>query len=142
MTGTAEMLTYNRKVIEEFRANNGVVGGAFKGFPIVLITTKGAKTGKERVSPLSYIMDGDRLVIAATNAGSDRHPMWYHNLLADPNLTVEVGTDKYEATAKEVTGAERDRLWAALVESNHRLGRYSSMTSRQIPVFLVERRFT
>src|SRR5687768_15151721 len=126
---------FNMEIIAEFRANKGVVGGVFEGTPIVLITTKGARSGKERVSPLAYHRDGDRMVIAATYAGSDRNPAWYHNVVATPDLTVEVGTDIFEATAVQVTGDERDRLFAALVENIPQLGTYRTMTSREIPVF-------
>jgi deazaflavin-dependent oxidoreductase (nitroreductase family) len=132
---------FNMEIIAEFRANKGVVGGVFEGTPIVLITTKGARSGKERVSPLAYDRDGDRMVIAATYAGSDRNPAWYHNVVANPDLTVEVGTDIFEATAVQVTGDERDRLFAALVENIPQLGTYRTMTSREIPVFVIERKF-
>jgi deazaflavin-dependent oxidoreductase (nitroreductase family) len=132
---------FNKEIIAEFRANKGVVGGVFEGTPIVLITTKGARSGKERVSPLAYDRDGDRMVIAATYAGSDRNPAWYHNVVANPDLTVEVGTDIFEATAVQVTGDERDRLFAALVENIPQLGTYRTMTSREIPVFVIERKF-
>ncbi|WP_326821755.1 nitroreductase family deazaflavin-dependent oxidoreductase [Streptosporangium sp. NBC_01639] len=135
-----EFAAYNKPIIEEFRANKGIVGGAYKGLPLVLITTKGARSGRDRLSPVSYIQDGTRIAIAATNAGSDKHPAWYHNLVANPDLTVEIGDDKYEATAVEVKDEERDRLWAALVESNRRLGKYKAMTSREIPLFVVERK--
>lgn len=135
-----DFLAYNKPIIEEFRANKGVVGGDYEGLPLALITTKGAKTGKDRVSPVSYINDGDRVVITATNAGLDYHPQWYHNVCADPNLTVEILGEKYEATAKEIDGEERERLWEELVASNRRLGRYQSKTSRRIPVLVLERK--
>jgi deazaflavin-dependent oxidoreductase (nitroreductase family) len=131
---------FNKDIIEEFRANDGMVGGVFEGIPLVLITTKGAKSGKDRVSPLAYFADSNRIAIAATFAGSDKHPAWYHNLVANPDLTVETGTDKYEATVVEVKGEERDRLFAGLVEANPRLGTYKTLTSREIPVFAVERK--
>jgi len=135
-----DFLAYNKPIIEEFRANEGVVGGDYEGLPLALITTKGAKTGKDRVSPVSYINDGDRVVITATNAGLDYHPQWYHNLQADPSITVEILGEKYEAVAKEIDGEERERLWADLVASNRRLGRYQSKTSRRIPVLVLERK--
>jgi deazaflavin-dependent oxidoreductase (nitroreductase family) len=135
-----DFLSYNKPIIEEFRANAGVVGGDYEGLPLALLVTKGAKTGKDRVSPVSFIPDGDRVVITATNAGLDYHPQWYNNLCADPNLTVEVGPEKYAAVAREVDGEERERLWEELVASNRRLGRYQSKTSRRIPVLVVERK--
>ncbi|WP_433008549.1 nitroreductase/quinone reductase family protein [Kribbella sp. CA-294648] len=131
---------FNKDVIEEFRSNAGKVGGVFDGIPLVLIITKGAKTGEDRVSPLAYYADGDRIAIAATYAGSDTHPAWYHNLVANPDLVVETGTDTYEATAAEVKGEERNRLFAGLVETNPRLGTYRTLTTRKIPVLAVERK--
>jgi deazaflavin-dependent oxidoreductase (nitroreductase family) len=131
---------FNKEIIAEFRANKGVVGGVFEGSLIALITTKGARSGKDRVSPLVYAWDGDRMFIAATYAGSDRNPAWYHNLIATPDLTVEVGTDAFEAVAVQVTGDERDRLFALMVEANPQLGTYGTMTSREIPVFVIERK--
>jgi deazaflavin-dependent oxidoreductase (nitroreductase family) len=130
---------YNRPIVEEFRANNGIVGGDYEGLPLALITTKGRKTGKEWLTPVSYIYDGDRVVITASHAGFDTHPQWYHNLRANPTLTVEIGGDRYEATAEEVYGEERDRLFAALVASNRRIGKYQSKTSRVIPVLVLKR---
>lgn len=140
VTMAIDFLSYNKPIIEEFRANAGVVGGDYEGLPLALLVTKGAKTGKDRVSPVSFIPDGDRVVITATNAGLDYHPQWYNNLCADPNLTVEVGPEKYAAVAREVDGEERERLWEELVASNRRLGRYQSKTSRRIPVLVVERK--
>lgn len=131
---------FNKDIIEEFRANDGIVGGVFEGIPLVLITTKGAKSGKDRVSPLAFFADNGRIAIAATFAGSDKHPAWYHNLVANLDLTVEIGTEKYEATVVEVKGEERDRLFAGLLEANPRLGTYKALTSREIPVFGVERK--
>jgi len=137
--GKIDFLAYNKPIIEEFRANDGVVGGDYDGKPLVLITTKGAKTGKDRVSPVSYITDGDRVVIAATNAGLDYHPQWFKNLEANPVLTVELLGERYEARATEIDGDERTRLWADLVASNKLLGRYESKTTRRIPVLVLER---
>lgn len=138
--GKIDFLAYNKPIIEEFRAHNGVVGGDYEGKPLALIITKGAKTGKERVNPVSYINDGDRIVIAATNAGLDYHPQWYKNLQVDPNLVVEVLADRYAGVAAEVDGEERDRLWAGLVASNRILGKYESKTTRRIPVLVISRK--
>lgn len=135
-----DFLAYNEPIIEEFRANKGIVGGSFEGKPLALITTAGARSGKARVSPVSYVYDGDRVVIAATHAGFDTHPNWYHNVRANPNLTVEILTEKWEVVAEEVDGEERERLWAALVESNGRIGRYAAKTSRRIPVLVLVRK--
>jgi deazaflavin-dependent oxidoreductase (nitroreductase family) len=135
-----DFLAYNEPIIEEFRANKGIVGGAFEGKPLALITTTGAKSGRARVSPVSYVNDGDRVVIAATNAGFDRHPSWYHNLRANPKLTVEILTERWSAVAEEVHGAEWERLWGLLVESNHRIGRYGAKARCPIPVLVLVRR--
>jgi deazaflavin-dependent oxidoreductase (nitroreductase family) len=130
---------YNRPIVEEFRANQGIVGGDYEGLPLALITTKGRKTGKDCLTPVSYVWDGDRAVIAATHAGFDTHPQWYLNLQANPNLTIEIGPDTFEATVEEVHGEERERLMAALIASNRRIGKYESRTTRVIPVLVVKR---
>ncbi|MBU6532987.1 nitroreductase/quinone reductase family protein [Streptomyces mayonensis] len=99
---------FNERVISEFRANKGRVDRAWLDKDLVLITTTGAKSGKPRVNPLVYVADGDRVVVAASNSGLDRHPAWYFNVKANPELTVELGEEKYRATASETTGPERD----------------------------------
>src|ERR1700676_4190077 len=102
----------NQSVIEEFRANQGRVSGPLEGWPILLLTMTGAKTGRTLVRPVCYSRDGDRLVIIASYGGAPRNPPWYHNLVANPVVTVEVGTEKFKARATQVYGAERDRLFA------------------------------
>jgi deazaflavin-dependent oxidoreductase (nitroreductase family) len=134
------MHDFNRQVIEEFRANQGKVGGQFEGANMVLMTTTGAKSGTERVNPVVYFPLDDRLVVVASNGGADRHPAWYHNLKANPVLTVEVGTDKYEATATEITGTERDEIFARIVEAMPGFGEYQAGTERVIPLFELTRR--
>ncbi|PXX57458.1 deazaflavin-dependent oxidoreductase (nitroreductase family) [Nocardia tenerifensis] len=131
--------SFNEQVIDEFRANAGKVGGMFEGAAMVLITTTGAKSGRRVTSPLVYLPDGDRIVLIASNGGSDKHPAWYHNLVADPKLTVEIGTEQYEARAEVVTGAERDALYARMVEIMPGFGEYQAKTSRVIPVLAVYR---
>jgi deazaflavin-dependent oxidoreductase (nitroreductase family) len=91
---------FNEKIIDEFRANGGKVGGAFEGSPLLLLQTTGAKTGRTRVKPLVYRRDGDRLVVFGTKGGSPTHPEWYHSVRANPRVTVEVGSDRFEADAK------------------------------------------
>src|ERR1700720_2248921 len=103
----------NRAVIEEFRASQGKVGGAMKEMPIVLITMTGAKTGRMLTRPLCYSRDGDRIVIIASYGGAPKNPPWYHNLVKNPVVTVEVGTEKLKARATQVYSAERDRLFEA-----------------------------
>jgi deazaflavin-dependent oxidoreductase (nitroreductase family) len=135
----ATPLEWNRQIIEEFRANAGKVGGPFEGSPLVLLTTTGAKTGNRRTSPVAYLPDGDRVLVVASNAGAADHPAWYHNLLADPQVTVETGTETYKATAVPAYGAERDRLFARVVEAAPGYGDYQAMTSRILPVVVLHR---
>lgn len=131
--------SFNEQVIDEFRANAGKVGGMFEGAAMVLITTTGAKSGRRITNPLVYLPDGDRIVLIASNGGADKHPAWYHNLRANPELTVEIGTERYAAKAEEVSGAERDALYARMVEIMPGFGEYQAKTSRAIPVLAVYR---
>jgi deazaflavin-dependent oxidoreductase (nitroreductase family) len=101
----------NQAVIKEFRANKGKVSGPMEGMPVLLVTMTGAKTGRTLTRPLCYSRDGDRIVIIASYGGSPRNPPWYHNLLVNPMVAVEVGTEKFEARAAETSGAERQRLF-------------------------------
>ncbi|MEV0297439.1 nitroreductase family deazaflavin-dependent oxidoreductase [Nocardia sp. NPDC050710] len=134
------MSDFNASVIEEFRANDGRVGGPFEGRTnMVLITTTGAKSGRAITNPLVFLPDGDRIVIFASHGGSDKNPAWYYNLRADPELTVEVGTETYRAKAELVTGPERDELYARMVELMPQFGDYEVKTDRLIPVFAVYR---
>lgn len=103
---------YNQRNIEEFRANGGQVGGGWTGRPLLLLTTTGAKTGKRHTTPVMYRRDGERLVVFASKGGAPTSPDWYHNLVANPTVTVEVGTDTFEAQASVTKGAERDELYA------------------------------
>jgi deazaflavin-dependent oxidoreductase (nitroreductase family) len=130
---------WNTKVIEEFRANGGKVGGQFKNATMVLITTTGARTGKQRVNPLVYLPDGDRVVIFASKAGAPTNPDWFYNLRANPLVTVEVGSDKYQARAVILEGEERDRLYAEQVKRFAAFGEYEAKTTRKIPVIALER---
>ncbi|WP_328402045.1 nitroreductase family deazaflavin-dependent oxidoreductase [Nocardia sp. NBC_00403] len=134
------MNDFNAQIIEEFRANDGKVGGMFEGAHMVLITTTGAKSGRQILNPLVYLPDGERVVIIASNGGADKHPAWYHNLRANPELTVEIGTEKYPAKAEFVTGIERDELYARMVEILPGFAEYEAKTERVIPVVAVYRR--
>ena len=125
---------YNDTIIDEFRANGGRVGGPFAHMPMLLLTTTGSRTGLPRTAPLAYLRDGGRLHVFATKGGSDENPHWYGNLLADPKVTVEVGTERFTATATPVEGAERDRLWDAQVAAVPSFGEYPKRTTRRIPV--------
>jgi deazaflavin-dependent oxidoreductase (nitroreductase family) len=128
------MKAFNAALIEEFRANNGKVGGPFEGRPVVLITTTGAKSGRKLTIPLVYLQDGDQRYIFASKAGAPTNPDWYHNLVANPSVTVEIGGETYEATARVLTGAERDEVYAKQVAAMPMFGDYQAKTTRPIPV--------
>ncbi|MCX6519485.1 MAG: nitroreductase family deazaflavin-dependent oxidoreductase [Actinobacteria bacterium] len=130
---------FNTQVITEFRANAGVVGGYFEGKPMVLVTHTGAKSGVERTTPLVCSTDGDRVVIIASMGGAPTHPAWYHNMVANPTVTVELGTDTYAATAVEVTGDERQRLYDQQTAIMPQFAEYAAKTTRTIPVLVLER---
>ena len=129
----------NQAVVKEFRANQGKVGGAMEGMPIVLLTMTGAKTGRTLIRPLCYSRDGDRIVIIASYGGAPKNPPWYHNLVANPVVTVEVGVEKYKARAAQVSGAERDRLFAAQAKLMPFFNDYQQKTKRSIPVLTLTR---
>ncbi len=131
----------NRPVVEEFRANGGRVGGPFEGADLLLLTTTGARSGREQTSPLGYFRDGDRLLVVASAAGAPRHPAWYHNLLAHPLVTVEVGTETFEAVAVPLEGDARDRAFAEIVRRAPGYGEYQARTGRTIPVVALERSY-
>jgi deazaflavin-dependent oxidoreductase (nitroreductase family) len=128
---------FNAQIIEEFRANQGVVGGPFEGATLLLLHHVGARSGTDRVNPLVYNRDGDRYVVFASKAGAPTNPDWYHNLKANPNITIEVGTDTIPVVASEASGEERDRLFAAQVRRSPQFGEYQSKTDRAIPVILL-----
>ena len=130
----SDMTDWNRKIIEEFRANEGRVGGQFAGAPLLLLHTTGARSGQERVNPMMYLdLDGRRFVFAS-KAGADTHPDWYHNLVAHPAVTVEVGAESYEATAKPLAAEDRDRVFAEQARRYSGFAEYQEKTSRVIPV--------
>jgi deazaflavin-dependent oxidoreductase (nitroreductase family) len=130
---------FNEKIIDEFRANGGKVGGAFEGSPLLLLQTTGAKTGRSRVKPLVYRRDGDRLVVFGTKGGSPTHPEWYYNVRANPRVTVEVGSDRFEADARVAPPDERDRLWRLQTQDVPVFADYQKRTDRTIPVVILER---
>lgn len=131
---------FNKRVIDEFRANDGKVGGYFANDTLLLLTTKGAKSGKIAVTPLQYYKDDGHIVIIASAAGADNNPAWYHNLLANPVATVEVGKETFRVHATPVTQEpERSRLYARMVEKGHGFADYERKTSRKIPAVLLER---
>jgi deazaflavin-dependent oxidoreductase (nitroreductase family) len=131
---------FNQRIIEEFRANDGRVGGPLAGTPMLLLHHIGARSGIERVTPLAYDPLGDgRYVIVASNGGSPTHPGWYHNLKANPMVEVEVGTETFTARAQELEGAARAPLWSKLVAAYPTLRGYQAKTARQIPMFMLTR---
>jgi len=130
---------YNQRLIEEFRADRSNNGEAFKGRPLLLLTTTGARSGQRRTTPMMYVSDGNRLLVIASNAGAPKHPAWYYNLLAHPRVTVEVGKETYDATAIVTEGAERQRLWTRIVEQYPFFADHQAKITRQIPVIALER---
>ena len=135
-----DMNAWNRQIMEEFHANAGKVGGPFDGVTLLLLTTTGASSGQRRTLPLGYMPDGDRLIIFATRGGLPTNPDWYHNLLAHPEATVEVGTETFDVTAVVLTGEERDQLYARQVERAPVFAEYQAKTTRKIPVIALYRR--
>jgi deazaflavin-dependent oxidoreductase (nitroreductase family) len=131
---------YNTKIIEEFRANEGRVGGPWAGIPLILIHHIGAKSGIERVTPLGCFPQPDgRFAIVASHGGSPTHPNWYHNLKAHPRIKVEVGTQTFPVLAEELTGTARAALWPKLVAQAPSVGEFQAKVTRQIPVLMLTR---
>jgi deazaflavin-dependent oxidoreductase (nitroreductase family) len=135
----SELDDFNQGVIKEFRANQGKVSGQMEGMPVMLLTTTGAKTGRTLVRPLVYTRDGDRIVIVASFAGGPNNPPWYHNLVANPVATVEVGVEKFKVRAKPTAGEERERLFNQHAAKMPIFNDYRKKTTRQIPVLVLER---
>ncbi|WP_020574828.1 nitroreductase/quinone reductase family protein [Actinopolymorpha alba] len=130
---------FNQQIIEEFRANGGQVGGPFEGARLLLLTTTGARSGAPHTTPLGYLPDGaERSLVIASAAGAPNHPAWFHNLVANPRVTVEVGAFTYEAQATVLEGAERDRVFARAVEADSGWADYQAKTRRVIPVVGLE----
>ena len=129
---------FNEKIIDEFRANGGKVGGPFEGASLLLLHTTGAKTGRSRVKPLVYRRDGDRLVVFGTKGGSPTHPEWFYNVRANPRVTFEVGSDRFEADARVALPDERDRIWRLQTPDVPVFADYQKKTERTIPVVILE----
>jgi deazaflavin-dependent oxidoreductase (nitroreductase family) len=129
---------WNRGVIDEFRTNDGVVGGMFEGMTLLLLHHTGAKSGTERVNPLVYMRDGTNYVIFASKAGAPTSPDWYHNLRANPNATIEVGVQSFPVTARVAEGDERERLFSAQKQAAPQFAEYEAKTDRVIPVVVLE----
>jgi len=131
---------FNQALIEDFRANAGKIpSGPFANAPLLLLTTVGAKSGTERTMPLAYTRDGDRYVIVASKGGAPTNPAWYHNLRARPEVTVEVGAEKFRVRASPVDGHERRRLYDRHAARLPAFADYEQRTSRRIPVIVLER---
>jgi deazaflavin-dependent oxidoreductase (nitroreductase family) len=135
----ADMDDYNQQIIAEFRANGGKVGGRFEGLPMVLVSHTGAKSGTRRTTPLVCSNDGDDVVIIASMGGAPSNPAWYHNMVANPGVTVEHGDETYEATAVVTEGDERQRLFDAQAEIMPFFHGYAASTTRVIPVLKLVR---
>lgn len=132
------MSDWNTTIIEEFRANGGKVGGNFAGAPLLLLHTTGAKSGKERVNPMMYRRVGDTYAVFASKAGAPTNPDWYHNLVANPAVTAEIGTRTLPFTARVAGSQERDEIWTAQKTDYPGFADYETKTSRQIPVVILE----
>jgi deazaflavin-dependent oxidoreductase (nitroreductase family) len=128
---------FNRDVIVEFRANGGQVAG--RKYPLILLTTTGAKSGLPRTTPLNYSTDGEHIIVIASKAASPTHPDWYHNLVANPEATIELGDERFQVRARVAEGQERERLFNAQAELMPFFAEYQQNTARQIPVIIFER---
>lgn len=139
MPDTATTNAFNQSIVDEFRANAGKVGGQFEGADLLLLTTTGAKSGLQRVSPLAYFRVDGKLIIIGSFAGAPVNPAWVHNLRADPRARVEVRTDSYDVTARELPPAERDELFPKITAVAPGFAEYQAKTSRVIPLFELQR---
>jgi deazaflavin-dependent oxidoreductase (nitroreductase family) len=135
----AELQDFNQRVIGEFRANHGKVSGQLANMPVLLLTMTGARSGRTLTTPLVYTTDGDRLVVIASFAGAPTHPAWYHNLIANPEATVEVGRERFRVKATVTAGEERQRLFDRQATQMPIFVEYQHKTSRQIPVLVLTR---
>ncbi len=130
---------WNQVIIQEFRANGGEVGGQFAGLPLLLLRTIGAKSQQPRINPVAYTTDGDRYVVFASKGGAPTNPDWYYNLVAQPLVTVEVGTEQFQARAAIATEPERTRLYDQMATARPNFGEYQRKTTRSIPVIILTR---
>jgi len=135
----SELNDFNQRVISEFRANQGKVGGQMANIPLLLLTTTGAKTGRTLIKPLAYTRDGERLVVIASFAGAPKHPAWYNNLVANPVATVEIGSERFQVRATVTAGEERQRLFDSQAKQMPIFAEYQQKTTRQIPVVVLTR---
>ena len=133
-----EVNDWNAKIIEEFRANGGRVGGQFEGAPILLLHSTGARSGQERVSPMMYRREGDAYAVFASKAGAPTNPDWFHNVVANPAASIEVGTETLQVVARVAAGDERDRIWTDQKAEYPGFAEYEAKTTREIPVVILE----
>ncbi|HMD79328.1 MAG TPA: nitroreductase family deazaflavin-dependent oxidoreductase [Nitrososphaerales archaeon] len=131
---------FDVKTISEFRSNHGKVGGWFEGAPILILHTKGGRTGKSHIKPVMYLRDGERYVVFASKGGAPRNPDWYHNLKAHPDIQIEVGDDTMEVRAEEMLGVEHDRLYNIQSTRYPQFADYQRKTKRIIPVVVLTKR--
>jgi deazaflavin-dependent oxidoreductase (nitroreductase family) len=134
-----ELKDFNARIVDEFRANGGKVGGPFEGATLLLLTTTGAKSGRQRVSPLAYQRVDGKLLIIGSFRGADVDPAWVHNLRANPQAHIEIGGDSYDVVARELPSDERNAVWGQIVAAAPGFGDYQEMTSRVIPLFELRR---
>ena len=134
------MNDFNNAIIEEFRANRGQLGGQFEGAPMLLLHHSGAKSGRERVSPVMYQALGEDFALFGSKAGAPTNPDWYHNLVANPDASIEVGTETIPVTARVTNNDEREPIWTRQKALYPRFAEYEQKTSRQIPVIILSRR--
>ena len=134
------LLDYKRSVVEEFRANKGKCGGGFEGNPMLLLTVTGARSGRRLTSPLSYTPLDDDFIVFASAGGQPTHPQWYFNLVANPGVEIEVGTESFAATATVLEGDERERAYTAMTTALPRFGEYQAAVEREIPVIRLRRK--
>ena len=135
----SELNDFNQQVIREFRANQGKVSGQLANMPVLLFTTTGAKSGRAITKPLVYTTDGDRIVVLASFTGGPKNPPWYHNLLANPEATVELGSERFRVRATVTSGEERQRLFDRQAQQMPIFAEYQQKTTRQIPVIVLTR---
>jgi len=133
------MKAFNKNIVDEFRANGGKVGGPFEGATLLLLTTTGAKSGQPRLAPLAYLTIDQKMIIVGSKAGADTNPDWVHNVRANPRAHIEVGTDAYDVTVRELPSEERDATYPKVVELAPGFGEYQAKTSRVIPLFELQR---
>lgn len=137
----SDMNDFNQQVIDEFRANDGKVGGMFEGMPMLILHNTGRKSGQERLNPLAYQQLDNGWAIFASKAGAPTHPDWYHNVVANPDATIEVGTETIEVTARVAEGAERDEIWETQKSNVPTFAEYEDKAEgRVIPVVVLKRK--